>query len=70
MRRERQVVPGIRTSRQKKCERCLNGNEARYRVYTDAMEIKVCPGCAEEARRIGIAVEALDVERHEWRKAE
>jgi len=53
-----------------KCERCLNGNDARYRVYTDAMEMNVCSACAEEARRIGIAVEALDVEQHEWREAE
>jgi hypothetical protein len=34
------------------------------------MEMNVCSACAEEARRIGIAVEALDVEQHEWREAE
>ena len=42
-----------------KCERCVEGEEARYRVYTDAMEMKVCGSCAKEARRIGIRVEAL-----------
>jgi hypothetical protein len=38
----------------------LLGREAKYRVYTEAMEMKVCPVCAEEARRLGIAVEPLD----------
>jgi len=51
-----------------KCQRCLGGEEARYRAYTDAMEIKVCTSCAEEARRLGIAVIALDL--WDGRKAE
>ncbi len=42
------------------CQRCLTGKEAKYRVYTEAMEMKVCATCAEEARRLGIAVEVLD----------
>ena len=42
------------------CQRCLLGKEAKYRVHTEAMEMKVCATCAEEARRLGIAVEALD----------
>jgi hypothetical protein len=42
------------------CQRCLLGKEAKYRVYTEAMEMKVCRTCAEEARRLGIAVEPLD----------
>ncbi len=41
------------------CERCLRGEEARYRVYTDAMEIAVCAACADEARNLGITVEPL-----------
>ncbi len=45
----------------KDCQRCLRGGAARYRVYSDAMEMKVCGPCAEEARRIGITVEALDL---------
>ena len=42
------------------CQRCLLGKEAKYRVYTEAMEMKVCAICAEEAQRLGIAVEPLD----------
>lgn len=42
------------------CQRCLNNVEAKYRVYSDLVDIKVCPACADEARRLGIAVEALD----------
>jgi hypothetical protein len=45
-----------------KCERCLRGEEARYRVYTDAMEMAVCAACADEARNLGITVEALSRE--------
>ena len=42
------------------CQRCLLGKEAEYRVYTEAMEMKVCATCAQEARRLGITVEPLD----------
>ena len=46
-----------------KCERCLSpsGEEATatYRAYTKVMNMKVCGTCAEEARRLGIAVEIL-----------
>ena len=42
------------------CQRCLLGKEAKYRVYTDLIDMKVCETCADEARRLGIAVEALD----------
>jgi hypothetical protein len=42
------------------CQRCLLGKEAKYRVYTDIIDMKVCETCADEARRLGIAVEALD----------
>lgn len=44
------------------CQRCLLGKEARYRVYIygGAMETKVCAPCADEARTLGLAVEALD----------
>ena len=45
------------------CQRCLLGKEAKYRVYTESMEMKVCVTCAEEARRLGIAVEPLDNEK-------
>jgi hypothetical protein len=42
-----------------KCERCLSGKTPAYLVYTDAMKMAVCPPCADEARRLGIAVEPL-----------
>jgi hypothetical protein len=42
------------------CQRCSTGKEAKYRVYTDVINMKVCAACAEEARKLGIAVEVLD----------
>jgi len=43
-----------------KCQRCLSDQPAAYRVYTDALNIKVCATCAKEAVRLGIAVEVLN----------
>jgi hypothetical protein len=43
-----------------KCQRCFRGEEAKYRVYTDIIDMKVCAACAEEARKLGIAVEVLE----------
>ena len=40
------------------CQRCFRG-QAVYRAHTDAMDIKLCPVCAEEAQRLKIAVEVL-----------
>ena len=42
------------------CQRCLTGKEAKYRVYTDIIDMKVCAACADAARKLGIAVEVLD----------
>jgi len=42
-----------------KCQRCIRGIEATYRVYSDAMEMKVCAACAAEAQRLGLAIELL-----------
>ena len=42
-----------------KCQRCTSGPGATYRVYSDAMEIKVCAACAAEAKRLGLAIELL-----------
>jgi hypothetical protein len=39
-----------------KCQRCLSGKEARYRAYTDVMEMNVCRPCAAEARQLGISL--------------
>ncbi len=46
-----------------KCQRCWSDQEAAYRVYTDALNIKVCAKCAEEALGLGIAVEVLGGEK-------
>jgi hypothetical protein len=45
------------------CERCCKGEEARYCVYTEAMEMTVCAACTDEARKLGISVERRDQER-------
>jgi hypothetical protein len=42
-----------------KCQRCLKEEAAVYSVFSDLIDMKVCAACAEEARRIGIAVEEL-----------
>jgi len=41
------------------CARCSWGGEARYRAFTDAINMKVCTACAAEARRLGIFVRRL-----------
>jgi hypothetical protein len=46
------------------CQRCLTGKEARYRDYTDVMEIDICPSCAAEAGRLGISLAELVVDGH------
>ena len=45
-----------------KCKRCLSGEEAAYRVYTDVLDMAVCAACADEARKLGIGVESLSRE--------
>jgi len=40
------------------CKRC-NENKARYRVFTDIMNLEVCTSCAIKAVEVGIAIEAL-----------
>jgi hypothetical protein len=47
-------------SEKNSCPRCLKVAEARYRVYTDVIDMAVCHACAGEARRLGISVEQLD----------
>jgi hypothetical protein len=41
-----------------KCERCSR-HKAVYRVYTDAIDLKVCFACAEEASKLGLPIEVL-----------
>lgn len=40
-----------------RCERCTGIEPARYRVFTDELDMIVCPRCAAEARELGIGVE-------------
>ena len=42
-----------------KCQRCCGREEASYRVRSDVIDMKVCATCADEARRLRIAVEVL-----------
>ena len=42
-----------------KCQRCLSGEEASYRVRSDLIDMKVCAACADEARRLRLTVEVL-----------
>ncbi len=62
-----ELMPAVKTrtlrEQETRCERCLNPEGARYRVYTDAIDMKVCLPCAVEALRIGIKVEPLDVSK-------
>jgi protein-arginine kinase activator protein McsA len=46
-----------------KCERCRGREEAAYRVRSDVIDMKVCAACADEARNLGLAVEAIDGEK-------
>ena len=50
----------VQVNEKNNCARCLEARQARYRVYTDVIDMAVCPACAEEARSLGISVEQLD----------
>jgi hypothetical protein len=43
-----------------KCQRCLRDEAAKYRVFTQIIDMKVCAACADEAGKLGINVELLD----------
>ena len=48
-----------------KCQRCLEDHEAKYRVYSEEIDIQVCSKCAQEALRLGLSIKALDSSDHE-----
>ena len=50
----------VQVNEKNNCTRCLKATQARYRVYTDVIDMAVCPACAEEARSLEISVEQLD----------
>jgi hypothetical protein len=52
-----------------KCQRCWRVEAVTYRVRSDLIDVKVCAACAEEARRLGIMVEALPRIAHSWRRS-
>jgi hypothetical protein len=56
-----QAAPRLNDSKTK-CGRCLSGEEATYRVYSDILDMAVCAACADEAGKLGIAVEPLSRE--------
>jgi ribosome-binding protein aMBF1 (putative translation factor) len=46
-----------------KCQRCGNDKEAEFRVVSDILDIKVCADCAGEARRLGMSVEVVEIDK-------
>jgi hypothetical protein len=42
------------------CQRCLRAEEARYRAYSDIIDMKVCAACAADGRKLGLSIEVLD----------
>lgn len=46
------------------CERCINGKEALYYVTSEAMQMRVCADCAEEARHLGLSVQPIHSNKH------
>ena len=40
------------------CQRCYE-EDAAFRVFTDAIDIDVCPSCAEQARQLKLTTEDL-----------
>jgi hypothetical protein len=43
-----------------KCERCVRAQEARYRAYSDILDMKVCAACAAEGCQLGLSIDVLD----------
>jgi hypothetical protein len=46
-----------------KCQRCGNDKEAEFRVVSDILDMKVCADCAAEARKIGLSLEILEIDK-------
>jgi hypothetical protein len=46
-----------------KCQRCGNDKEAEFRVVSDILDIKVCADCATEARKIGLSLEIVKIDK-------
>ena len=52
-----------RRSNQMKCKRCESDQEAEFRVISDVLDIKVCADCAREARKIGLSLEVIEIDK-------
>ena len=46
-----------------KCQRCESDKEAEFRVISDVLDIKVCADCAREARKIGLSLEVIEIDK-------
>ena len=46
-----------------KCQRCESDKEAEFRVNSDVLDIKVCVDCAREARKIGLSLEIIEIDK-------
>ena len=46
-----------------KCERFESDKEAEFRVISDVLDIKVCVDCAREARKIGLSLEIIEIDK-------
>ena len=46
-----------------KCQRCESDKEAEFRVISDVLDIKVCADCAREARKIGLSLEIIEIDK-------
>ena len=44
-----------------KCQRCDSGNEARFRVVSDVLDMQVCADCAAEARELGKSLKIVEI---------
>jgi len=42
-----------------KCQRCSKDQEAKYRIHSDALDLRVCSSCAAEARSLRLTIELL-----------
>jgi mannose-1-phosphate guanylyltransferase len=56
---ESRAEPSIWADTGTKCGRCLQGGQARYRAYTDVLNVAVCSRCADDARKLGLSVEEI-----------
>jgi hypothetical protein len=46
-----------------KCERCGKDQEAKFRVISDIVDMKVCADCAAEARRLAPSLKIVEIEK-------